>query len=110
MFAESFASIYRVSRMPVAYIPRTRDLYNDFIPHRWVENDSAPFTPLTKPVSKIALMSSGGIMYRDQPRFHREDAAYRRIPRDARRDELSVLHFGQKNSAESEILSARLFP
>jgi hypothetical protein len=52
--------------MPVAYIPSTRDLYNDFIPYRWVENDSASFTPLTKPVSKIALMSSGGIMYRDQ--------------------------------------------
>ena len=82
--------------MPVAYIPRTRDLYNDFIPYRWVENDSAPFTPLTKPISKckIALMSSGGVMYRDQPRFHREDASYRRIPRDARRDELSVWHFG----------------
>lgn len=86
----------RVRRMPIAYIPRTRDLYDDFIPYRWVENDSAPFTPLTKPINKckIALMSSGGIMYRDQPRFHREDASYRRIPLDARRDELSVWHFG----------------
>ncbi len=82
--------------MPVAYIPRTRDLYNDFTPYRWVENDSTPFTPLTKPISecRIALISSGGIMYRDQPRFHREDASYRRIPLDARRDELSVWHFG----------------
>jgi D-proline reductase (dithiol) PrdB len=82
--------------MPIAYIPRTRDLYSDFTPYRWVQNDSAPFTPLTKPLgkSKIALMSSGGIMYRDQPRFHREDASWRRIPIDARRDELSVWHFG----------------
>jgi D-proline reductase (dithiol) PrdB len=82
--------------MPVAYIPRTRDLYNDFTPYRWVENDSTPFTPLTKPISecRIALISSGGIMYRDQPRFHREDASYRRIPLDARRDDLSVWHFG----------------
>ncbi len=39
-------------------------------------------------------MSSGGIMYRDQPRFHREDASYRRIPKHARRDELSIWHFG----------------
>jgi D-proline reductase (dithiol) PrdB len=82
--------------MPVDYIPRTRELYSDFIPYRWVVNESAPFTPLTKPVAdcKIALMSSGGFMYRDQPRFHREDASYRRIPKNARRDELSVWHFG----------------
>jgi len=82
--------------MPVAYIPRTRDLYSDFTPYRWVENESAPFTPLTKPVAqcRIAMISSGGIMYRDQPRFHREDASYRRIPIHARPDELSVWHFG----------------
>jgi len=82
--------------MPVAYITRTRDLYSDFTAYRWVENDSAPFTPLTKPIAecRVAMMSSGGIMYRDQPRFHREDASYRRIPLNARRDELSVWHFG----------------
>ena len=83
--------------MPVAYIPRTRDLYSDFIPYRWVENDDLPaFTALPKPLAecKVALISSGGIMYRDQPRFHREDASYRLIPKNARRDELSVWHFG----------------
>ena len=82
--------------MPVEYIPRTRELYSDFTPYRWVQNESAPFTPLTKPIaeSRIALISSGGIMYRDQPRYHREDASYRRIPIDARADELSVWHFG----------------
>jgi D-proline reductase (dithiol) PrdB len=86
----------KVTRMPVAYIPRTRDLYDEFTPYRWVENDSAPFTPLTKPIAecRVALISSGGIMYRDQPRFHREDASYRRIPIDAGRDDLSVWHFG----------------
>jgi D-proline reductase (dithiol) PrdB len=85
-----------VINMPVAYIPRTRDLYSDFTPYRWVENDFAPFMPLTKPVAecRIAMLSSGGIMYRDQPRFHREDASYRRIPIDATPDELSVWHFG----------------
>ena len=39
-------------------------------------------------------MSSGGILYRDQPRFHREDASYRMIPKNATQDELSVWHFG----------------
>jgi D-proline reductase (dithiol) PrdB len=83
--------------MPVEYIPRTRELYSDFKPYRWVVNETAPpWTPLRKPIreSKIALMSSGGIMYRDQPRFHREDASYRRIPKDARPEDLSIWHFG----------------
>ncbi len=82
--------------MPIAYIPRTRELYSSYEPYRWVINQSVPWTPLTKPIaqSKLALMSSGGMLYRDQPRFHREDASYRRIPKLARRDELSVWHFG----------------
>ena len=82
--------------MPVDYIPRTRELYDDFTPYRWVVNDTVPFTPLTKPIAscRVALLTSGGVMYRDQPRFHREDASYRRIPKNARRDELNVWHFG----------------
>ncbi len=83
--------------MPVAYIPRTRDLYGDFTPYRWVENDDLPpFTPLSRPIAecRVALISSGGVMYRDQPRFHREDASYRRIPKSATRDDLSIWHFG----------------
>ena len=82
--------------MPIAYIPRTRELYSSYEPYRWVVNQSVPWTPLIKPIaqSKLALMSSGGMLYRDQPRFHREDASYRRIPKLARRDELSVWHFG----------------
>ena len=82
--------------MPIDYIPRTRDLYSDYSPYRWVVNETVPWTPLRKPLSecKVALMSSGGIVYRDQPRFHREDASYRRIPKEARREDLDVWHFG----------------
>ena len=83
--------------MPVDYIPRTRELYNAYAPYRWVINETPPpWTPLKKPLakSKVALMSSGGVLYRDQPRFHREDASYRAIPKNARRDELSIWHFG----------------
>ncbi len=82
--------------MPIAYIPRTRELYRRYEPYRWVVNERVPWTPLTRPIArcKLALMTSGGILYRDQPRFHREDASYRRIPKSARRDELSVWHFG----------------
>src|SRR6202007_1297550 len=73
------------------------ELYNAYTPYRWVVNEkSPPWTPLGKPLAqcKIALMSSGGVLYRDQPRFHREDASYRLIPKNALCDELSVWHFG----------------
>lgn len=85
--------------MPVAYIPRTRELYKAYTPYRWVENkDTPPWTPLTKPIArcKVALMSSGGILFRDQPRFHREDATYRRIPKSATQADLDVWHFGYR--------------
>ncbi len=97
--------------MPVEYIPRTRELYSGFTPYRWVVNDAAPWTPLRKPLAecKVALMSSGGIMYRDQPRFHREDTSYRRIPKSARRDELSVWHFGYP-TRDAEIDPNCVFP
>ena len=87
--------------MPVDYIPRTRELYSTYSPYRWVENhDPPPWTPLKKPLaeSKLALIGSGGILYRDQPRFHREDASYRRIPRDAVQADLGVWHFGYRTT------------
>jgi D-proline reductase (dithiol) PrdB len=82
--------------MPIDYIPRTRELYSQYEPYRWVVNDRIPWTPLARPLAqcRLALMTSGGILYRDQPRFHREDASYRRIPKHARRDELAIWHFG----------------
>jgi D-proline reductase (dithiol) PrdB len=85
--------------MPVAYIPRTTELYSAYAPYRWVvNNDTPPFTPLTKPLAecRVALMSSGGILYRDQPRFHREDATYRLIPKNATQADLNVWHFGYR--------------
>lgn len=86
--------------MPVEYIPRTRELYREYAPYRWVVNETAPWTPLRKPIAecKLAMISSGGLLYRDQPRFHREDASYRRIPKAARRDELGIWHFGYRSA------------
>ena len=87
--------------MPVEYIPRTRDLYNSYSPYKWVVNDDTPpWTPLTKPIArcKVALMSSGGILYRDQPRFHREDATYREIPKGATQEDLAIWHFGYRTA------------
>lgn len=82
--------------MPVAYIPRTQELYSSHVPYRWVVNETVPWTPLAKPLKscKLALAASGGILYRDQPRFHREDTSYRRIPKAAQPSELTIWHFG----------------
>jgi D-proline reductase (dithiol) PrdB len=85
--------------MPVDYIPRTKELYRDFSAYRWViNNDTPPWTPLRKPLSqcRVAMIGSGGILYRDQPRFHREDASYRRIPKDASQADLDIWHFGYR--------------
>ncbi|MGA2410184.1 MAG: glycine/sarcosine/betaine reductase selenoprotein B family protein [Candidatus Binataceae bacterium] len=85
--------------MPVAYMPRTRELYGGFTPYRWVINEGTPpWTPLAKPLSecKVALIGSGGLLYRDQPRFHREDTTYRLIPKNATQEELDVWHFGYR--------------
>jgi D-proline reductase (dithiol) PrdB len=85
--------------VPVAYIPRTRELYKGYAPYRWVVNEGEPpWAPLSKPLAecKVALIGSGGILYRDQPRFHREDTSFRLIPRSATQEELSVWHFGYR--------------
>jgi len=98
--------------MPVEYIPRTRELYSSYAPYRWVVNtDTPPWTPLRKPIaqSKLAVMTSGGILYRDQPRFHREDASYRLIPKNATPDDLSVWHFGCR-TADAEADHNCVFP
>src|SRR5579863_48112 len=88
--------------MPVEYIPRTHELYSGYKPYRWVVNtETPPWTPLRKPLaqSKLAIIGSGGILYRDQPRFHREDASYRLIPQDATQADLEVWHFGYRTAA-----------
>jgi len=97
--------------MPIDYIPRTRELYRDYAHYRWVVNEAIPWTPLTKPIArcKLALMTSGGILYRDQPRFHREDASYRRIPKDAQPPDLYVWHFGYP-TADAEADANCVFP
>jgi D-proline reductase (dithiol) PrdB len=98
--------------MPVEYIPRTRELYGGYTPYRWVVNPGTPpWTPLAKPLAecKVALMSSGGILYRDQPRFHREDASYRLIPKTATQAELDIWHFGYR-TADAERDHNCVFP
>jgi D-proline reductase (dithiol) PrdB len=55
------------------------------------------------------MIGSGGILYRDQPRFHREDASYRLIPKSATEDELGIWHFGYR-TADAEADPNCVFP
>jgi len=85
--------------MPVAYIPRTRELYASHAPYRWVVNEDAPWTPLTKPLSKckVALISSGGVHHKDQVPFHfKDDISYYKISKDVNIRDLCVSHFGYR--------------
>ena len=84
---------------PVPYIPRTREMYADYPPYRWVVNEDVPWTPLNKPLSrcKVALISSGGVYRKDQPPFHqKDDTSHREIPKDVSVDDLRISHFGYR--------------
>ena len=83
----------------VRYIPRTRDLYSSHSPYRWVENTDAPWTPLTKPLSKsrVALASSSGIYLKEQKPFHtKDDTSIREIPKSSSTIDFGVNHFGYR--------------
>lgn len=85
--------------MPIAYIPRTRQLYDPLPPYRWTDNRSepVPWTPITKPLSdsRVALVASGGIHLATQPPFHfKDDASIRLIPTDTPTKNLRIAHFG----------------
>ena len=84
---------------PIDYIPRTRELYSDYPPYRWVVNNDAPWTPLRKPLKecRVALAGSGGVYHRDQEPFHtKDDTSHREIPKHVDPRDLRVYHFGYR--------------
>ena len=84
---------------PIAYIPRTREMYSGYPAYRWVVNDDVPWTTLTRPLSecRVALLSSGGFYHKDHHPFHiKDDTSYREVPKGANVDELRVVHFGYR--------------
>ena len=89
---------------PVAYIPRTRELYSNYPPYRWVVNDDPPWTPLSKPLGqcRVALLTSGGVHHVDQPPFHfKEDTSIREIPTGTAMADLRVSHYGYRTEDAS---------
>lgn len=84
---------------PIAYIRRTREMYADYPPYRWVVNEDAPWASLTMPLNRsvVALISSGGVYHRDQAPFHtKDDTSYRELPKDVDVRDLRISHFGYR--------------
>ncbi len=84
---------------PIEYIPRTREMYQDYPPYRWVVSEDVPWTPLARPLSscRVALATSGGVHLADQEPFHtKDDTSYREISKDAAITELRISHFGYR--------------
>jgi len=87
------------SLAPVEYIPRIRDNYArlGYTPYKWVVNeDSPPWAPLAKPLSKcrLGLAASGGIYMAGQVAFHyKDDTSLREIPADVDSSDLRATHF-----------------
>ena len=85
----------------VPYIDRTRRLYGQHRPYRWVVNDPTanpiPWTPIEKPLSasRVALIASGGVYAADQEPFHfRDDTSHREVAADTPIESLRIAHFG----------------
>ena len=90
---------------PIAYIPRTREMYAEYPPYRWVVNQDAPWTPLAKPLGrcKLALVGSGGVYQEAQKPFHTmDDTSLREIPKNVDAKELRVSHFGYRTEDARE--------
>jgi hypothetical protein len=89
----------------VSYIDRTRELYSQQAPYRWVVNDRQadppPWTPITKPLSelRVSLIGSGGVHLDDQEPFHfHDDTSIREVPVETPASRLRVSHFGYDTS------------
>ena len=80
----------------VSYVEVTKAAFPDQPPYQWTTNESAPWTPIVKPLakSKVVLIASGGIYRKDQPPFNpiKNDLTFREIPGDVEAKDLRISH------------------
>jgi len=59
---------------PIAYAARLNEFYRrqGFPAYQWTINESAPLTPLKKPLAgcRVAMLTSGGVSRKDAPCFN----------------------------------------
>ena len=92
----------------IKYVDVTRAKFPDQPPYQWTENDSAPWTPITKDLakSKVVLISSSGAYLKDQAAFNpiKNDLTFREIPKDVDVGDLKISHdFYDHIDAEKDI-------
>lgn len=92
----------------ISYVEVTKAAFPDQPPYQWTKNESAPWTPIVKPLaeSKVALIASGGIYGKDQPLFNsiKNDLTFREIPWDADAKDLRISHdFYDHADAEQDV-------
>jgi D-proline reductase (dithiol) PrdB len=92
----------------VNYVEVTKAAFADQPPYQWTSNETAPWTPITKPLaeSKVVLIGSGGVYHKDQLPFNpvKNDLTFREIPRDADAADLRISHdFYDHTDADRDI-------
>lgn len=95
----------------VPYIPCTNAYYASFgfPPYKWSMFETAPWTPLEKPLDKcrIALLGSGGISLKGQPLYDPyavDDYSIREIPKDAKAEDFVLKSsYYDQSDAEKDI-------
>ncbi|MGE0680409.1 MAG: glycine/sarcosine/betaine reductase selenoprotein B family protein [Candidatus Binatia bacterium] len=78
---------------PIRYVERLNAFYRSqgFSPYKWSVYDTAPLTPLTKPLSqcRVSLLTSGGVSCQNVPPFNplaRNDLRVDAIPQETPAD------------------------
>lgn len=94
--------------MAVEYVPIVRAKYWDRPPYQWTVNETSPWTPLEKDLSKcrVALISTSGAYIRGQQAPFgqvKNDLTFREIPKDVDTRNLAIAHHFAQPDAKEDI-------
>jgi D-proline reductase (dithiol) PrdB len=100
--------------MPIEYIKRINERYakRGGQALQWATHESAPLTPLSKPLSRcrVALVSSGGVYHQSQPKYlDQDDLTWRELPKDVEVGELRIHHIGYNHAGADRDINV-VFP
>lgn len=90
------------------YVNVVQSMFPDQPPYQWTVNDSAPWTPIVKPLaeSTVAMISSSGVYRKDQTPFKpdKNDLSFREIPADTDAGDLAISHdYYDHRDAEKDV-------
>jgi D-proline reductase (dithiol) PrdB len=101
---------------PIRYADRLNAFYRSqgFPPYQWSVYETAPLTPLTKPLSqcRVALLTSGGVSCKSMPPFNplaRNDLRVDAIPHETPADYF-VIHDAYYNHQDADRDINCIFP